>query len=306
VESYKPLPQFLNPGGKLTLLFISSIDIAYPAPSYDKIFPATDPLDSGSSLTYWFNNSTHASVLGCVDESIMHDPRTGQSWNLETVLKETDLWNQYRLKRYNGTTPLTTHHSNNDMRTSFLALALSLTASTIYDAVANRKASSLNVQGRLQGILSTKLDLYQWHVEVRKMFRTSLARAQIEMVDIANGAWAHMDGFENALAPNQMALCDIVQVRAPGYKSMSLGGLLLVLGICLLVTVLSINPRGDLVVVRCGYFISKQIGLKSVEWTKSLWQKVVKPILSWFDPMLSWFDNIITQAIRIRQGWTGL
>lgn len=219
---------------------MQSVKLVYPTPSDDPIFPADYPFNIGdANKTFWLNSRKHSTVLGCVD-----------AYEICTADMLT-CWNSTTLDRQDPLSPETLPtFSSAEAGAAFLAIRLALIHSHIYNAIRMRAASALIAQSGFQDPISAALHPRQWQLELGKMFRTSLARAQIELVDIASGAWADTPGFVNHMNARQREyICPMVAVQAAGKLGVSVRGLGLVLGLCAGVVLLSVNPGEELVVL---------------------------------------------------------
>jgi len=146
-----------------------------------------------------------------------------------------------------------------DLKDVVVTTILALLFSDIRSAVGMRLGRALEANGHVGYRTVGDLSPNQWRIEAEKMFRTSLARAQTALIDFARGAYSEYQGekgnfinFFHNMSDQEMPVCSMVKVYADGKKSISLGMLLLVLFLCIVVAVLSINPDGKLVVV---YFL---------------------------------------------------
>ena len=220
--------------------------LAYPTKSEDPIFPADYLAAKIGNNTFWMSSLSHATVLGCVDEYEICDADTLSCWNgtfLDHEIKKGPF--------FQGSTPITSTYFSHEARQTFLAIDMALIQSNTYNSIRTRGAQALDAQSRYSDPISTALDPQQWKLELRKIFRVSLARSQLVLVDIASGTGSDTPGFVNQLSPLQKQyICMMVKVRANGKNGVSVTGLVLLFCVCAAVVVASINPHEELVVVR--------------------------------------------------------
>ena len=139
-------------------MFINSCRIFYKEGSSDPIFPADRRWPRNPDL--WVNNDSRARPLACIDwiETCTHD---GACYPHNEDLGEHD--ENYAFASY------------------------ALDRSTAYDAVQFQGANSLDAQIKIKDDTSLPLDKDQWILESWALFNASLARAQYDALDIANG-----------------------------------------------------------------------------------------------------------------------
>jgi len=204
------------------------------------------------------NALPHASVLGCVDRFDICSLDTKGCWNSAAAAygsRKMEL-----ATPFDQGSPLFTKQRSLKERYTILAISLALEQSHIYNAIRMRGSSALEAQSRVGPDLSTALDPEQFKIESAKMFRTSLARAQIELLDIANGAWADVPEFENHMNSEQMKyICKKIQVKASNKKGITVRGLLLILVACVVIPIMSIDPGGDLVILQRLYAYAEKV-----------------------------------------------
>lgn len=151
--------------------------------------------------------------------------------------------------------------------------------STIYDQLVDNDDNALQVKSLLSHS-GLAMETGDWRLEAEGFFQSTLAYLQNEVVNIANGAFHDIPGTYNlldSLGDDWSGICDKVLVATPGMKSVSLQGLIAILSLCMLITILSINPEKELVVL---HFITQtaskliNLGKKLARLILSLYQKV--------------------------------
>lgn len=268
--------------GDVTLMFISSIGMYYEERSSDPIFYANRPVGSigVNNRTYWYRNNPYASVLACVDNYFICKTDIEKCWSAQSIADhfpdEYDDWSRV------------------DKDTFFL-LVLGLRNANAYSSVRMRKADALTVSKLHDDILSPAIPHDHWKTEVAKIFRTALARARVEILSNINGYYAHEPGFVNKLSPRWNGMCSLVIVNARGYKSVSLWGLVLILGLSITVMVCSISINGELVVINTLVTISKILWNRSCQalvWIRKTCHVLLKLGKSSWDSLYAWIARI--------------
>lgn len=200
----------------------------------------------------WTRYPSIASTLACVDvnEYCLDKPR--RCW------RTGDL--------HNDDIPL---QNTTDAINSAGALLLSTTLGSfgrIVDGFGVRLARALKAQSFVIPNSMSALQNGDWKAEVEGFFQTSLALLQNGVVDVANGAFHDRPGvvnrFEMAGLPKSewAPICDMVLVQSPGYKSVSLLGVLSILLLAFFITIASINPHGKLIVANFIALLLKSMG----------------------------------------------
>lgn len=224
------LPEFLAPNSDTTVLFIRPMNILYSGPNNDPIFPVNAIDTTPGAPIIWGNPLQRSSVLGCADVSEIRDIETGNIW----IPKGPD-WSWVS-------------SLDKERRNLLTLLMISLWRSDTFNAVTGRPGSRFDVQSKLVGSLSQFLDHEQWKLEVRKMFETSLARIQGDVLDIARGAGKDRPYARNALTEDNASLCHIIKFQSVGWRNISLLWLITLPTLSFLLWVLTIevgNPTGE-------------------------------------------------------------
>ena len=215
----------------------------YPSKSNDPIFPADYPAPF-KNKTFWMNSLNHAPVLGCAEEYEICDAEIELCWN--STLIEREQTERRVNPAFQGTSPVSSTSFSKVEHATFLAIQLALIQSNLYNSIRMRSASALDAQFRYNDKISIALDSQQWKLELKKMFRVSLARAQVELVNIASGTWSKTAGFVNQMTPLQRQhICKMVKVRTNEKSSVSFRGLVLLICTCVTVAVMSITRKQE-------------------------------------------------------------
>jgi hypothetical protein len=223
-------PEFLAPNSEITVLFIRPMNIVYYGPNDDPIFPAEVNETTPGAPIIWANPLQRSSVLGCADVSEIRDMENGNIW----IPKALDFDRLPSLDK--------------ERRNLLTLLVISLWRSDTFNAVTSRPGSRFDVQSKLVGSLSQNLGHEQWKLEVRKMFETSLARIQGDVLDIVRGVGKDRPYARNALTEDNMSLCHIVKFQSVGWRNITLLWLITLPTFSFVLWVLTIevgNPTGE-------------------------------------------------------------
>jgi len=223
-----PLPEFLAPDSETTILFIRPNCIIYFGANDDPIFPADTKVTADGGVLLWGNSLPRSSILGCADVAEIRNPETGNIWNPKAMD-----WNFLHSGDWDP-----------EQKNMLLLLVLSLWQSNTFNAVTSRPGSRFDAQSKLVGSLSQTLSREQWKVEVRKIFETSLARLQGNVLDIARGVGKDLPYARNLLIKENMSLCHIVKLQSVGWRNISLFWLIILPTMAFLLWVLTIE-MGD-------------------------------------------------------------
>jgi len=166
--------------------------------SQDPIFPAEHE-NNNQPTTYWINNLTRSTVLGVVEERFVRDDWTGEIWSLQNL----GSMSESTFKSLGSAVP-------------YLNAALS--TSRVLNALQFREGQSLLAQNMISGFISVPLAAEQWKVEARRIFETTLALLQFDILDIAQGTFAEIEGYVQIGKMWSAESCHIVKFNADGPK----------------------------------------------------------------------------------------
>lgn len=189
----------------------------------DPIFPATSFLGVGGEL-YYINLETPATALACLDTTTICDAAGTTCWDSRS--------------------PPTIPPSTDIERTGYYMLAQALGRSSVCYSIELRGGNALDAQTKLDIWFSLPLEREQWKVEAQNLFTASLARAQIDLRDYAQGSAAHEAGFEDNTLPEFRDFCRRYKFKTVGWTNISVNWLFLLLGAPMLVSALSAPTWG--------------------------------------------------------------
>ncbi|MCJ1389103.1 hypothetical protein MMC18_001957, partial [Xylographa bjoerkii] len=187
----------------LTIIFIASNHIYHEKPSFDPIFPATEPrYFSKEREPYYYNSDPRARVLACADATELCSPDGQTCWSM--------------------TMPLPPSVPNIP---SYWFMKWSLENSNTYESIKWRLGSALLAQESISQSVSKPLPNNQWELEARQFFAASLARIQYDAWGIARGEDHDRPGYvEVTPAEAQGQLCRLYKFNSIGYTNVNLLG----------------------------------------------------------------------------------
>lgn len=250
-------------------------------PRRDPIFPAKKsvkiPLKDGM-MSLWRNNSTRAGVLGCVDDLLICDATGRTCWDNSN---------------YTSALPVIT---DPDTRGAFYLLKIALDDSSASKAILFRAASALNASRKLNSFYSMRLAEKQWEVESEIIFRTSLARMQVNVLDFARGTYAHYPEVQNRAVDEVSSACAMVKFQTTGYTNVSTAGFWGLNALCI-VLFLSSRRYSNAQNRRRAREESRDPGYQDYLWIAVFWMVF---FWSWIKPVLFWLRSINYDSLRKR------
>jgi len=287
---WAPIPALEPPSGSTTtILFINSGKILYPLQRDDPIFPAMSPITIPIGGTYFINERGHAGVIACIDRTEFRDPTKKTHWT--SVFQAED--------------PTT---DDAQSKGGFWLLMNSLVYSNIYQSISTRSADALDAQKHLANKYSFPLPAEQWKVEVKQLFKTSLARIQIQARDIARGAAAHREGYYKIDLDLDANMCDNTYLfNSEGYQNVNFVGYWAIFGICGIIILLAI-PSDDKKL-----WPEMLLDYGFVEDLENLWNSIfghdgffIKACRWLTEPFCEngFLHHLAKKILRLLQGWT--
>lgn len=189
-------------------------------PSYDPIFPATDPYRIPEyHEPYYYNSDPRAQALACVDTTELCSPDGKTCWSMTSGLPAGI-----------PDTP------------GYWFMKWSLEASNVYDAIKWRLGSALLAQQKVSSSVSQPLSDRHWEKEAERLFTTSLARIQSDAWSIATAEGRNEPGYiEVTHDEGRGRLCGIYKFKSIGFKNVSLAGFVLLLMVPFLTLLFSLE-----------------------------------------------------------------
>jgi hypothetical protein len=217
------ISQCINDGsGSVTIWFVRNINVLHVHPSDDPIFPALDTsqfrTSEGNPL--YSNNLERSTVLACADTNEIRHPTTGAIWfpsfQNSSVLNSAE-WH-----------PASIMNSAVFIREALLNAERFSNRHTADDA-------HWEAIKKLTALFSSTIDREQWKTEARKMFTIKLARLQLEIFGIGQGAGHDLPYTKNTLFELGFDGCGKIKYRSQGWQNVNIFGLvsLLLLAFCL-------------------------------------------------------------------------
>jgi hypothetical protein len=185
-----------------------SDDPIFPARNHSTAEPTGNP-DLDDLLNYWSNGEPHSSVLGCVEYALLcqNDSLTScyDPWVNSPSLPEPE-----------------------DVSDEEYGTFFGLMHSSFWSTIKTRTSNELDATGKIIDVhTSMPLKPGHWKLEAKRIFETQMIRARWEVLELARGTRASIDGFENYFPENRKDLCQKIKFQSSGYKNLSLFGLLL-------------------------------------------------------------------------------
>ena len=266
----------------VTVFFISSNPrIVHMNPRHDPIFPAQKSIkipSKSATMIFWRNNSTRAGVLGCVDDLLVCDATGRTCWDNSN----------YTSAPQAITDP--------DARNAFHLLKIALDDSSAAKAMLFRAGSALKASRKLNSIYSMRLAEKQWAVESESVFRTSLARMQVNVLDFARGTYARYPGVKNRAGDELRGACAMVKFPTAGYTNVSTAGFWGLNALCI-VLFLSSRRYSNARNRRRAREENRDPGYQDYLWIAIFWMVF---FWSWIKPVACWFQSISYASFRNR------
>jgi hypothetical protein len=158
---------------------------------------------------YWMNLAGPGTVFACMDSTLWRNPSSSTGWQPITA----DPKGLPDSQRSKGALWFMLH---------------ALMNSHTYAAFSQRLAAALNAQSRIVAFKSLPLATEQWKVEAELLFKTSLARIQVEARNIARGTGANYPGY--AKQNRSQEFCQgVYMFRAEGWQNLNFWGWFVIL-----------------------------------------------------------------------------
>ena len=188
-------------------------DPIFPAQRYRALFESIGP--SFLPVGY-FNDNEYSSAISCEENVEICDAQINRCGSFPRGFSRPDIW----LRNWE-------HHDfvklNKHVLTSIL-LQSALGDSSIACSTALEAASHCNFYD------CTDLPDDQWILEVRRWFEASLAKIQLNVLDIARGTGNQGDDYQD-MDPMYRGICGMVKFKSNGWRNVNFWGLLSLLGL---------------------------------------------------------------------------
>ena len=174
-------------------------------PSFDPIFPATEPHHFDDYReTYYYNADPRARALACVDTTELCSPDMATCWSM--------------------TAPLPRDYPSSP---EYWLMKWALENSNIYDSIKWRLGTALLAQESVSQSVSIPLSPYQWQLEASQLFATSLARVQYDAWKIATGEGHERPEYVE-VTPDEAKgdLCGLYKFKTSDYTNVNVAGLI--------------------------------------------------------------------------------
>ena len=256
------------------MFFLNSYGVKYSQSRTDPFFPTDSSLvahEGNASMTFFNRVSTNATVLGCANYYELCFPHQTTYYHFAGPTAHE--------KSLNESIPANSpsaEQGQEDLNANKLFQAIAFVLLGIYVL-----ADSSNTIGYLgnQGLdvwtkgafetLALGLPDPQWEAEAQNIFNASLARLQLNVVDLARGFRVPSNAPQyNALDDEGMraqygAACDIIKIEGVGWKNISFFWFVTLLTLSVVLTVGTIEI-GDSLVLEHVLRTARKLGLLTV------------------------------------------
>ena len=138
--------------------------------------------------------------------------------------------------------------------------------------------TQLDAQNKVQGFMAEGLADEQWKVEVRRLFKASLAQLQLSTFRAARGGWIYNDGYGDVRIPAPYAsLACMVKFNTVGWLNVSVWGFCGLLFLAASITLASIKTKDELwliIWIRWGIDIGRWITTGILYLKRHLFRKI--------------------------------
>ncbi|KAG8530284.1 uncharacterized protein KY384_004786 [Bacidia gigantensis] len=244
-------------------LYIGSM--SYPTYRDGPVFKAQTPgvsefdlcTNSKEAENRYFNNGTTHLKITCIDHVQICDSMANQCWYMPNYNEPRNL---LRSRNLNGVS------SNNDSALVLLEACLAdSTLMSVLTAVGDRRygtyAMALEAESHCSHLSCDDLPDDQWKIEVRRWFEASLARIQLNVLDIVRPT---SDPENNETVEEQWLripaeyrnICHMGKFRSTGWRNISVWGFFGLLGLAAVLTLASCETeKGELWIVLAAEFM---------------------------------------------------
>ena len=257
----------------MSLITLYSGNMTYPNYRSDPVFPALSPGPSPYTQprkwkSSYHNNRTAPAVLGCIDLTEICDKHLNLCWPAP--------------RRSSPRTILNTQHgvAGSKSELARVLLETSLTDSSICSSLGRRGIGTpaLEAESYCSYYACNDLPEDQWKVEVRRWFEASLARIQINTLEVVRGTGNYGDDYDG-IPPGWRGICQMGKFKSVGWRNVSVWGFLGLLAIAGGVTVASFKTKEEELWLVLGArgtvraFGRAFVSLKSIRWA-SFWERL--------------------------------
>lgn len=240
-NDWEPHPALQPPKNQVVNLFlIGSHNVLHLSPrNHDPIFPTNSKRilhSPGQLLTTYTDNSSMLHPLACLESTLIcapdgnHCQPLGADWGSEFTPKTI----QGKLAVY--------------------LTVVALSTSGLSGSIRGRLGSGLIAATKLSQAISLPLAPWQWEVECRRLFQTSLASAQIVIRDVARARWRDETGLVNVFDQfepvTRKGLCGMYIFHSTGWKNFTVVGMVVTSVLVLVIQLVAFEVEGEITPVR--------------------------------------------------------
>ena len=224
----------------VTLVQIDSVNMSYPQYQENIIFPARHFDESRGTFPWQYRNDDPTpTVLGCIDHTEICDSHGKKCWAPPSFFTPRAAFQWVR--------EITT--ANQDL--SLALLMGSLAGSGVCSALSGGSLeTSINTYdfetaSRCHFQSCSTLPVDQWKTEARRWFEASLARIQINVLDITRGTSNLGHADHDGIPPSLRGICQMGKFKSVAWRNVSVWGFLGLLFLAAAVTLASCKTRDD-------------------------------------------------------------
>jgi hypothetical protein len=181
-------------------------------------------------------------------------------------------------------------------------LSRALAFSTACGSIQYTGAEALDAQSKLSHMQSLPLAKRQWVVESEKLFKTSLARIQLNVFNLVHGTASKYDGYHNMIPSNYKGMCRLVETPVHNLVNINFLGLLGTISAVIVFWVISrrrkVSDSEETLVIVIIWRWMEPFRNGAVELVKSMWE-ILKPVWEFVEtwvliPTMDFMGSLLT------------
>ena len=268
----------------VSLIQIYSDGICYSEARDDPVFPAS--YRDGRNCS----NSVLPALIGCTDQAEICDPETKHCWSVSLLITINDALDKVaagaQICDFNtghcwsvssSPTLVRPRSAVSDTEAAIALLANALSASSVLSA--GSRGPDLELASHCTNLFCKNVPKEQWKVEARTWFETSLAQAQVELLNTVQGVQGAYEDY-HGIPPEYRAMCSMGKFRSTGWTNVNVGGFLGLLFLAAAISLASIKTEEDKLWLVVGAYLLNE----ALRW---VFKKVVTALCKSFSSLKS-------------------